>query len=187
MGLFNAAAGYRRRIMLIVTVIGVIAVAVAATVALSRSHRSTVSQTGTAGEYRACLVTTTGDATTANPVWQAIQAADNGIVVNTQRTLISATSPDTQVSDLYGVLSSQCGLVVTVGSDLHDAVTTVATAKPAQQFLSIGSPIALANVQDLSATPVPTAEITKVVQQAAQLHYGSATGTPTLPAKSQKS
>jgi hypothetical protein len=183
MGLFTAAAGFRRRIILIVAVIGVVVVAAAITVTLTRSHRGAVSQTGGASEYRACLVTTTGDAATANPVWQAIQAADNGIVVNTQRTLISATSPATQVSDLYGVLGSQCGLVVTVGSDLHDAVTAVATAKPTQQFLSIGSPVALANVQDLSATPVPAAEITKIVQQSAQVHYGSVTGSPAQPTR----
>jgi hypothetical protein len=182
---FTAAAGSRHRIILIVAVIVVIVAGVVVTVALSRSHRGIVSQTGAVGEYRACLVTTTGDTATADSVWQAIQAADNGIVVQTQRTLISTASSATQVSDLYGVLSSQCGLVVTVGSDLHNTVATVATAKPAQKFLSAGSTVALPNVQNVSATPVPTAEITKVIQRAAQLHYGGTTGTPAPPVDSQ--
>jgi hypothetical protein len=188
MGLFTAADGSRNRITRIAITIGVIVVAVVAvavTVALSRSHRGTVSQAGSVGEYRACLVTATGDTATANSVWQAVLAANNGIVVGTQRTLISATSPDAQVSGLYGVLGSTCGLVVTVGPGLHAAVTTVATAKPAQKFLSIGSTVALPNVQDLSATPLPTAEITAVIQQAARLHYGGTTGIPAPPVDSQ--
>jgi hypothetical protein len=190
MELFSAAAGSRHRIIRVavaISVIVVVVVAVSVTVALSRSHRGTVSQTGTAGEYRACLVTTAGDTGTADSVWQAVQAADNGIVVQTQRTLISATSPDAQVSGLYGVLGSTCGLVVTVGPGLHDAVTTVAEAKPAQKFLSIGSTVTLPNVQDLSATPLSTTEITQVIQHAAQLHYGGTAGTPAPPVRSQNS
>lgn len=170
--------GMRRWIIVTIVVVGIAAVVLAVVaigLSLRKSHRS---QVGAAGQYHVCFVTTSSDKTIADPAWQAVQAANNGIVVKTTRVVISASSPAKVVSEASAAVEADCTLAVTVGADLHDAVGSIAAGHRAQQFLNIGSTVSLPNVQNLQASPLPTAEITRYVQQSAQQHYG---GIPTPP------
>jgi basic membrane lipoprotein Med (substrate-binding protein (PBP1-ABC) superfamily) len=179
--------GMRRWIiatMVVVAIIAAVVAVVAVGLSLRKSHRSQVAATG---QYQVCFVTTSRDKTIAEPAWQAVQAANNGVVVKTTRVVISANSSTKVESEATTAIEAGCALAVTVGADLHDAVGSIAAGHQGQQFLNVGSTVSLPNVHNLQASPLPTAEITQYVQQSAQQHYGGIPPPPGLSSAAPKS
>ncbi|MEV7395155.1 transposase [Streptomyces sp. NPDC091215] len=64
------------------------------------------------------------------------------------------------------LVQRHCGLIVSVGPDLHDAVTTAARHNPRQQFIIVGSPVKLANVR--SFPPADQSAVIRAIRQVAE-------------------
>jgi basic membrane lipoprotein Med (substrate-binding protein (PBP1-ABC) superfamily) len=111
--------------------------------------------------FKVCFLTT-ADTTDSGLYWSAVQAARTHAAINAQRIV----APPSTIGDLTPYLNSfiaqHCGLIVTAGSPLHQAVTTVARTQPHQQFLDIGGTNAQGNLYVLPATS-NTAAITSLI------------------------
>ncbi len=98
---------------------------------------------------RICLASTSaGD---APEIWRAIQAETTGEPVNAQHLV--SPSRQTVAPFLNGVLALHCRLIITTGSDMHDAVTAAAKSHPDQAFASDDKSITLPNVRQVTTAP----------------------------------
>lgn len=133
-----------------------IAVAVTVFILLNSSKPSqAITYTNISRNFKACLLSTTHNASDAGRAWQAMQAATTQEPINAQHI----TAPPGQTTDLVAYFNSlvalHCQLIVTVGDDLHDALTDTATRNPQIHFLNIGAPINLANVHTTQSVDQP--------------------------------
>lgn len=131
----------------------VAAAGVAATVLLwpSEPAPQPVAYANISRNARICLASTSvGD---APEIWQAIQAETNHEPVNAQHLISPNRQPDAIAPFLNGVLALRCRLIVTTGSDMHDAVTAAAKSHPDQAFASDDKSITLPNVRHVAAAP----------------------------------
>lgn len=123
--------------------------------------------------FRACLLTDQHNTQTAAPIWAALQDAAQTTPVNAQRIVAEGDSTASFTPYANSLTQRKCGLIVTVGDDLHDTVTSTAQHNPHQEFLYIGNqPIPLTNVQNISKPT--TAEVSKLVQTKAKTAPGTA-------------
>ncbi|OXM61363.1 hypothetical protein [Amycolatopsis vastitatis] len=131
----------------------VAAVGVAATVLLwpGESAPQPVAYANISRNARICLASTSsGD---VPEIWQAIQAETNREPVNAQHLIAPNRQPDTIAPFLNGVLALHCRLIITTGSDMHDAVTAAAKSHPDQAFASDDKSITQPNVRHVAAAP----------------------------------
>ncbi|QKV74198.1 hypothetical protein [Amycolatopsis sp. Hca4] len=105
---------------------------------------------------RICLASTSaGD---APEIWREIQAESSGKPVNAQHLIAPNRQPDTVASFLNGVLALHCRLIITTGTDMHDATTAAAKSHPEQTFASNDQSITLPNVRHVT-TPAETVQL----------------------------
>jgi hypothetical protein len=98
-----------------------------------------IAYTNISRNYKTCLITTTGDATQAAPMWKAIQTATTRAPINAQQ-LIPPTGTTAELLPYFNsLLALHCQLVVAAGPDLTDALTATATANPRVHFLDVGA------------------------------------------------
>jgi basic membrane lipoprotein Med (substrate-binding protein (PBP1-ABC) superfamily) len=113
---------------------------------------------------RICLASTSaGD---APEMWRAIQAETNREPVNAQHLISPNRQPDAIASFLNGVLALRCRLIVTTGSDMHDAVTATAKSHPDQPFASDDKSITQPNVRHVATAP----EIAQLIRDVTNDH-----------------
>ncbi|MEU9243755.1 BMP family ABC transporter substrate-binding protein [Streptomyces sp. NPDC048385] len=115
--------------------------------------------------FRACLINDQHDSAMAQSVWSSLQQATSGAAVNAQHLEIPKSGTAASLPYINSLVQRHCGLIISVGPDLHDAVTTAARHNPHQRFIIVGSPIKLANVRSFS--PAARAAVIRAVQQAA--------------------
>ncbi|WP_137816398.1 hypothetical protein [Gandjariella thermophila] len=146
------------------------------TILLVIPTKQPVVYTNISRNFRTCLFTT--DPAAAAPIWQAVQQAAADQPINAQRFTAPHGTPADLTPYLNGLIATKCKLIVAVGTDLHDTVSTVASANPSTEFINIGSTTALSNIHDLPADPH---QIRQLVLDAA--HKPPAT-TATAPSSS---
>ncbi|MCX3058380.1 type 1 periplasmic-binding domain-containing protein [Streptomyces beihaiensis] len=123
------------------------------------------------GNYRACLINSRRDEGVAQPVWSALQEATHGAPVNLQHTLVPKSGTAASLPYLNGLVQRHCGLIISVGPDLHTAVTTAARRNPHQRFIAIGRPVGLPNVRSYS--PARRSAAVRAVREAAEQAHTS--------------
>ncbi|MFD8811221.1 hypothetical protein ACFV23_06975 [Streptomyces sp. NPDC059627] len=101
----------------------------------------------------------------ALPVWSSLQKLTSGDAVNARHIQIPKSSTAASLPYVNSLVQRHCGLIISVGPDLHDAVTTAARHNPHQRFIIVGSPIKLANVRSFS--PTDQSAVIRAIQQAA--------------------
>ncbi|SOE24930.1 hypothetical protein [Streptomyces sp. OK228] len=116
--------------------------------------------------FRACLINDQHDANVAQPVWSALQKAVHGAAINTQHITVPKSSTAASLPYVNSLVQRHCGLIISAGPDLHDAMTTAARNNPHQRFITIGQSVELPNVQSFS--PADQTAIISVVQEAAR-------------------
>lgn len=162
----------------VVGVAAVIALAAALGTFSATPSRRPVTYVNISRDYRVCLVSTTRNRAATDPIWQAVSAAKAKVALNAQQTIAPAGSTKELIPYLNGVVNLKCGLVITSGSDLHDALTAIARTTPQQKYLNIGSNTDAPNVRDLSQ-PTDTSQIIDLIETAARTQYGGTTAPPT--------
>jgi basic membrane lipoprotein Med (substrate-binding protein (PBP1-ABC) superfamily) len=148
---------------LITAAVIIIVVAVSGSPAPSQQ----IAYTNISRNFKACLLNTTTNVTTATATWQAIQKATTNTPINAQHITAPAGPTPTLVPYLNGLLALHCQLIVTTGDDLHDTLNAIATAHPQQAFLNISNaPTTLTNIHTIP-TSTPPVTITNLVTTAA--------------------
>ncbi|OXM61346.1 hypothetical protein [Amycolatopsis vastitatis] len=123
-----------------------------------RAHQAAIAYANISRNARICLASTSsGD---APDIWRAIQAETNRKPVNAQHLIAPNRQPDAIAPFLNGVLALRCRLIITTGSDMHDAVTAAAKSHPDQAFASDDKSITLRNVRHVATAP----EITQLIR-----------------------
>ncbi|MEA5367219.1 hypothetical protein VA596_47365 [Amycolatopsis sp., V23-08] len=100
---------------------------------------------------RVCLANTTAGDT--EEIWRAVQLEADHEPVNAQHLIAPERNPETIAPFLNGVLALHCRLIITTGTDMHDAVTAAAKSHPEQVFASDDSTITLTNVRHVRTGP----------------------------------
>ncbi|MEU3535742.1 BMP family ABC transporter substrate-binding protein [Streptomyces murinus] len=117
--------------------------------------------------FRTCLINSQRDASVAQTVWSALQKGADSAAINAQHITIPRSSTTARALPyVNSLVQHHCGLVVSVGPSLHDAVTTAARNNPHQKFIAIGASIELPNVQTFS--PADQSAAVSAVQKAAR-------------------
>ena len=96
---------------------------------------------------RVCLTNTA--ASDAEDIWRAVQLEADREPVNAQHLIAPNLNPEAIAPFLNGVLALHCRLIITTGTDMHDAVATAATSHPDQVFASDDRSITLPNVRHI--------------------------------------
>ncbi|MFJ5535172.1 BMP family ABC transporter substrate-binding protein [Streptomyces sp. NPDC093261] len=115
--------------------------------------------------FRACLINGQQDASMAQPVWSSLQKAASGAAVNAQHIQVPKGSTAASLPYVNSLVQRRCGLIISVGPELHDAVATAARHNPHQRFITMGPAVKLPNVRNFS--PVDRPAVISAVQQAA--------------------
>ncbi|MFF3920171.1 hypothetical protein ACFYZB_43505 [Streptomyces sp. NPDC001852] len=116
--------------------------------------------------FRACLVNDQQDATMAQPVWSSLQNAASGAAINAQRIQVPKGSTAASLPYVNSLVQRKCGLIISVGPGLHEAVATAAQHNPHQRFITMGPSVKLPNVRSYS--PTDRSAVISAVQQAAR-------------------
>lgn len=136
------------------------------TIALSAGPRTPkIVANNISRNFRACLINDQQDASAAWPVWSALQKAASGAAINAQRIQVPKSSASAPLPYVNSLMQRNCGLIISVGPHLHDAVTTAAQHNPHQRFITVGPPIKLPNVRSFS--PADKSAVISAVRQAA--------------------
>jgi basic membrane lipoprotein Med (substrate-binding protein (PBP1-ABC) superfamily) len=123
--------------------------------------------------FRACLISDSNGAAGALSAWAGMQQATHTAPINAQRIQTPTATTPTALPYINSLVQRHCGLIISAGTDLHDAVDTAAQHNPHQRFINIGPPIQQPNVQNLpTATPSLISDIVRSAAQGAhpQLH-----------------
>ncbi|MCQ4082299.1 hypothetical protein NGB36_17220 [Streptomyces sp. RB6PN25] len=115
--------------------------------------------------FRTCLINDQHDAAMTPSVWSAVQEAAQGAAINAQHIVVPDTGNAAPLPYVNSLMQRHCGLIISVGPDLHDAIVTAAQHNPRQQFVSIGQPIKLPNMHSFSSASQST--ISSMVRGAA--------------------
>jgi basic membrane lipoprotein Med (substrate-binding protein (PBP1-ABC) superfamily) len=121
--------------------------------------------------YKACLITTTQDAAQAAPVWKAIQSAAIHAPINAQQIIPPTGTTDQLIPYFNSLIALHCQLIVTTGTDLTDALTTIATQNPRVRFLKIGAAISQPNIHTIPTPLTNPDSITAYVVSATRGKY----------------
>lgn len=115
--------------------------------------------------FRACLVNGQQDASMAQPIWSSLQKAASGAAINAQHIQVPKGSTAASLPYVNSLVQRKCGLIISVGPELHDAVATAARHNPHQRFITMGPAVKLSNVRNYS--PADRSAVISAVQQAA--------------------
>jgi basic membrane protein A len=106
------------------------------------------SSAGTAGTYKACMVTDTGgidDKSFNASAWAGIQAAKTQ-AANVEPKYVASTAESDYEPNLRGFTTQNCNFILAVGGLMGDATKKVATENPKSQFAIVDSSSPAANV-----------------------------------------
>ncbi|WP_157856193.1 hypothetical protein [Actinacidiphila yeochonensis] len=160
-----------RRFLLAAAVIALVTVGAAVTLCVlltGGSHGTRVTADNISRRFRACLITSDPDQPAARASWAGLQEAARTDAVNSQRivTPASARTAKELLPYVDSLVQRQCGLIVSAGPRLDQAIAQAAEAQPAQRFLTTGSPVGLPNT---TALPDPTsADVAAAVRAASR-------------------
>lgn len=134
--------------------IAALAVAIAAVVTIlvwpgSPTTTPRVAYTNISRNYKTCLLTTAQNAAQAAPVWKALQNATTRAPINAQQLTATDGATDQLTPYFNTLIALHCQLIVTTGTDLTDALTTVASSNPRSHFLNIGTAINRPNIHTI--------------------------------------
>jgi basic membrane lipoprotein Med (substrate-binding protein (PBP1-ABC) superfamily) len=115
--------------------------------------------------FRSCLINDERDADLARPLWSALQKTSDGAAINAQHITVPKGGTAASLPYVNSLVQRHCGLIISVGPNLHDAVTTTARHNPHQRFITVGRSIKLPNVRSVS--PADRSAIISAVQKAA--------------------
>jgi hypothetical protein len=106
-----------------------------------------------AGNYRACLLSLTGDragASTTALVWKGLQKAAGGGRVNAQRIPVPAADVASATPYVNGAIGQGCDVVVVADQALLPAVRAAARKTQTGRFLVVGVGPGLPNVESVA-------------------------------------
>ncbi|WP_146067959.1 hypothetical protein [Streptomyces sp. Ru72] len=136
-------------------------------VALLTDHRTPkVVADNISRNFRVCLINGQHDSDTARTVWSALQKSASGAAINAEHIQVPNSGTTASLPYINSLVQRHCGLIISVGPDLHNAVTAAARHNPHQQFITIGPSIKRPNVQTFSPADQPA--IISAVQTAAR-------------------
>ncbi|WP_143070933.1 hypothetical protein [Streptomyces malaysiense] len=133
---------------------------------LTSPHTPKIVANNISRNFRACLVNDQQDAAMAQPVWSSLQSAAAGAAINAQHVQIPTGGTAASLPYVNSLVQRKCGLIISVGPGLHQAVTTAARHNPHQRFITMGPSVKLPNVRSFS--PTDRSAVISAVQQAAR-------------------
>lgn len=132
-----------------VAALGAAGAATAALVIGSGGHHEPLAITDISQNFKVCVLAAGNPAAPApSPAWAAVSAAARETKTINAEQFTAPTGPARQqIPYLNGLIALRCRLIVVAGPELRGALTRVAKADPAQQFLSYGTGALLPNVR----------------------------------------
>ncbi|MCE3033689.1 hypothetical protein [Streptomyces sp. CMSTAAHL-2] len=116
--------------------------------------------------FRACLVNDQQDAAMAQPVWSSLQNAASGAAINAQHIQVPKDAKTASLPYINSLVQRKCGLIISVGPGLQQAMITAARNNPHQRFITMGPSVKLPNVH--SFPPTDRSAVISAVQQASR-------------------
>lgn len=155
---FTAPPRRRRRIVVGAT-FGVIALGIlAATFFLdSKPDHPDVSS-----HFKACLLTS-ANSIDADPVWRGVQASNGTGSINAQKLVVPTDATGEAGPYFASLVASQCRLIVADGTTFSADLLAVASMNPATKFVSVGTPVTLPNVRNITYPLTEPSRITEEV------------------------
>lgn len=142
------------------------------------SHTPHVVANNISRNFRACLITTDPDQPSAQASWSGLRDAARTGTINAQRIVVPAAAKTSKERLPYveSLVQRQCGLIVSAGPHLDEAIAAAAAKDPHQRFLTTGTPLGLPNTTTL--THPTSAAVANAVRTASRNRSTTRSPTP---------